>query len=104
MKEKDILKLAEVELRKEGKIPWIAYKRTFFAQQDIFGIFDIVYFQHGNTGTHTGFIQCTTHHHISDRRKKLVAFFRREKFAIPPRCFVWGYDSERKRFTKKTVK
>ncbi len=103
MREKDILKLAEQELRLAHKIPWIAVKRTGFAQQDIFGIFDIVYLEHDDKGTYAGFIQCTTHHHIGDRRKKIVAYFRREKIAVPKRCFVWGYDSSRKRFTKEIV-
>lgn len=108
MKEIEITKAAQKELDKEGKIWWIAYKRTGFAQQDIFGIFDIVYLQHGtNTappiGTSVGFIQCTTKHHLSDRRKKIRDFFKSKGICIPARCFVWAYDSDRKSFIKELI-
>jgi hypothetical protein len=109
MRENDILKLAILELDMQGKLWWIAYKRTGFAQQDIFGIFDIIYLQHDanktgpSFGTSVGFIQCTTKHHLSDRRKKIRNFFMEKNIPIPPRCFVWAYDSDRASFIKENI-
>jgi len=106
MKENEIIKLALKKLEKQGKIPWVSYKRTGFAQQDIFGIFDIVYLQNDKTtlgDTFAGFIQVTTRHHISDRRKKIYSFFTRAGILVPPRCYIWAYDRTTGGFTEERL-
>ena len=46
MKEKEITEKAVKELASQGKRAWVAIKRTGFAQQDIWGLFDMVYWQY----------------------------------------------------------
>lgn len=104
MKEKDITKVAVKELERSGAVVWVAVKRKYFAQQDIFGVFDLIYLKNERGATVVGFVQLTTHHNISSRRNKILAFFRDQGIPIPPRVWVWGYNSEIASFTKEIIK
>ena len=104
MKEAEIVKKAVQELKLQGICAvWVAHKKKFYPDSDVFGIFDIVYYEkHGNQ-THTGFIQVTTLSNLSHRRKKIISFFAAQNLAVPARVFVWAYDRNRSRFVKENI-
>ena len=95
MKEKDIQKLAE-EWFKTRHIEFSFYKAPYYGRTrwDIFGVYDYVL---ADSLGNIYFYQITTAKHISDRRKKIVAFYERIGFTIP-NAFILGWDSKKENF------
>lgn len=91
MKEKEILNLAEKQL-KIAYPKCVIWRAPSFKQfrKDIFGIYDLV------IATPEGrviFIQCTTVSNISHRRKKFNEFFANSGFIIP-NSYIWAWNGK----------
>lgn len=90
MKEKELVNKALDNLNKWG-ISWVAVKRPFFKEQDIFGAFDIIHLSREGV---VSFIQITSKQHKADRVNKIMERFARAFVPVPPNSSVWCYDQK----------
>ena len=97
----EAIKQIEKEAKqKRNKI--VICKAPYFGRfrWDFFGVFDLIvitnypfnsYRQSDEVDATTEFIQVTTKHHLSDRRKKILNFFQDAGCYIP-HASIWAYD------------
>lgn len=104
-KENLIRKKAIEILEKEKWLIWWP-SRAIFKQNDIFGLFDLICLKKkvGNLK----FVQLTTLSNLSTRKKKIRAFFKKNKINPAKKVFgaeveVWAYDERHKKFKTEVV-
>lgn len=100
-----IKKKALAILEKNGFIYWSPAK-VRFKQNDIFGVFDLVCCKKG--AGNLKFIQLTTVSNLSTRRKKIEAFFKKNRINRPKIAFgaeveIWAWAEKHKKFKVETV-
>jgi hypothetical protein len=90
--ERTIKQHALIRLKDLGYYPWCPPKVKYNRETDIFGIIDCVAVK----GVDILWIQWTTKRHISDRKRKIQAFFDARDCYLP--VDVWGWDERTKDF------
>lgn len=89
-------KLAIAECERTGWHCW--FPRRVWGERDIFGVFDFIAAKDGRTML----VQVTTIQHLSDRRKKVQAFYDRIGFSLN-NAYVWAYDPKKNRWVKEKI-
>ena len=103
-REYEIRKKAVQVLEKQNWLVWWPSK-AIFKQNDIFGIFDLICLK--KRSGNLKFIQLTTLPNLSTRKKKIRAFFKKNKINSKIRnnmgVEIWAWAKKKKRFKTETV-
>lgn len=83
-------KKAVDELKQNGWVVWYPAKIRF-KQNDVFGIIDLLALK----GKKMRYIQLTTPANVSRCRKKILAFFKKERVKLPVEIWHWSKRSKK---------
>jgi hypothetical protein len=92
----NIEKIAQAKMTRSRWVFWCP-PHSHGRERDIFGVFDALVMRPEGIL----FLQFTSKAHITDREKKISAFFKAKKVRLPPgtAAEVWGWDQTTKKFT-----
>lgn len=98
MKEATIKTAIQRKLEAEGWVLWFVHKRAMMVPGrapiwracDIHTIWDTIALR----GDEVKLIQYTSYQHVSDRVKKIQAYYEEHNLSVP--CEVWGYKGHNK--------
>jgi len=99
MKEKELKNLVKEHLEDEGWISWWPPKVRWYANNDIFGIFDCIAIKGGKIKL----IQITTHPNRAARRRKIQHFLSVERAAVLRCAWLWVWHTKKKELIKEPV-
>lgn len=98
MAKESLIRKKALQILEEKK--WIYWypKKVKFQETDIFGIADLICCQKNKIRL----IQLTTLSNISYKRRKIIAFFKKNRVQLP--IEIWAWNSSKKIFKKEKVK
>jgi hypothetical protein len=100
MKEKEIEKYAQAEVLMRSRGPVVFYfpPKQKFLRYDIFGVFDFMVLSTKNGKIE--FYQITTIQHMSERRKKILAWIEKDNVKSG-NFYLWAYNKTKGGFKKE---
>lgn len=72
-------------------------------QTDIFGVFDLEFFEETPRGWETCYVQLTTLSNASKRREKILFWLSKHEMYEFPNAFLWSWDEKIGKFREENI-